>query len=199
MTLATFEQTYFYKTELSQLCRTYGLPAYGTKAELNHYLRLYLTGTPATAIQPLRQKHATTPSAQALSLTTPLIDPSFSFNQTTRAFFAAYFGVTHFSFTKEMAALKRQAEVTQDPTLTVEDLIKLVQQPTHTSVSSLEDATYQWNQFVKDFCHSPESAAYSQKLKVAAYLWQQVKHSDQPKKYRPELLSQYAVALRSFH
>ncbi|MFT8743109.1 MAG: hypothetical protein ABF767_05375, partial [Lentilactobacillus hilgardii] len=33
LTQKTFKETYFYKTDLVKICRNYGLPTQGTKAE----------------------------------------------------------------------------------------------------------------------------------------------------------------------
>ncbi|WP_262352517.1 SAP domain-containing protein [Lactiplantibacillus plantarum] len=54
ITLNDFKESYFYKNELIQLCREYHLPVYGTKAELSHYVYLYLSGVPAGKIKVYR-------------------------------------------------------------------------------------------------------------------------------------------------
>ncbi|WP_069825555.1 SAP domain-containing protein [Pediococcus pentosaceus] len=101
LTLKDFEQTYFYKTELIQLCKVYGLPTYGTKAELNKYLTLYLSGTPACDIK-VNRKHTTSRNKTKITLETKILGEGFSFNQEARKLFAEYFGKEEFSFKKEM-------------------------------------------------------------------------------------------------
>ena len=54
LTLKGFKENYYYKTDLEKLCKQYKLPSYGTKAELNHYLQLYLSGKPPQEIKAVR-------------------------------------------------------------------------------------------------------------------------------------------------
>ena len=44
---------------------------------------------------------------------------------------------------------------------------------------------------VKDFCADKNNAAFQQKLKVAAILWQKVKHSTASKVYHQQLVKNY--------
>lgn len=205
LTLAQFNAHYFYKTELVSLCKQYGLPAYGTKAELNQYIRLYLSGEPITHIKSTRKRppHKKLTTGQ-LSLKTKIVGSGFKFNNEAREFFANYFGVAHFSFKKEMAIIKRRAETTHDNQLTVGDLLKLytdmVAQNTQNQVrrQTHEESTYQWNNFVKDFYASRVSAQYTNKLKVAAILWHHVKNTPQSKIYHDNLVSKYAEEINYF-
>lgn len=108
--LYEFEQIYYYKTELIKLCRQLGLPTTGTKAELNLYIKKYLNGTPANQIKPLRsKKNYRSLTYEEINLDTKLIDSGFSFNQEARKWFADYFGVDKFSFSKGMAIIKNPA------------------------------------------------------------------------------------------
>lgn len=206
ITLTEFKENYFYKTDLVKLCREYHLPTYGTKAELNHYLYLYLPGTPAADIRPRRivQKKSTLTAAE-ITLDTKLVGSGFSFNNEARNFFANYFNVERFSFKKEMAVIKRQAEVDNDTEITVGDLIarsmdlkKNGKRRVKVLTKTSEEPTYQWNNFVRDFCQSETSQAFTNKLKVAALLWQHVKVSKSPKKYSPELIQKYAAEINPF-
>ncbi|MGO3488410.1 MAG: SAP domain-containing protein [Leuconostoc carnosum] len=206
LTLKQFNETYFYKTELVQLCQRYRLPTYGTKAELNNYIRLYLRGQPVNTIHPVRVAQSKSQlKLEEITLNTKLVGSGFSFNDEARQFFAHYFDVAQFSFTKEMAALKRQAETTQDTNMTVGDLIsecqKLAQLKQYNQIiqRTPEEHTYQWNNFVKAFCQSPESQQFSQKLKVASILWHHVKQSKRAKKYTPDLINVYVSDIRQFH
>lgn len=85
LTLAQFNAHYFYKTELVSLCKQYGLPAYGTKAELNQYIRLYLSGEPITHIKSTRKRppHKKLATGQ-LSLKTKIVGSGFKFNNEAR-------------------------------------------------------------------------------------------------------------------
>ncbi len=193
LTLHNFQNKYFYKTDLIKICREYHLSTYGTKAELNHYIYLYLAGTTANKIKPKRTiQKIPRLTANQITLETKLIGSGFSFNSGAREFFANYFKVDHFSFKKEMAIIKRQAETDDNTNITVGDLIIKFMALKYVAVTKTdEEATYQWNTFVKDFCQSPESQVFNNKLKVAALLWQHVKDSNQPKKYTKSLLTKY--------
>lgn len=205
MTLKHFEESYFYKTDLIKMCRHYGLPTYGTKAELNHYLRSYLSGMPIQAIKSLReQTSGASLTFEQITLDTKLINSGFSFNDAARKFFADYFGVEKFSFKKEMAIIKRQAETDGNTEMTVGDLLNQyvnLQQNQHAQkllVTNSEESTYQWNNFLRDFCNSDESHDFNNKLKVASILWQQVKNSTRPKKYTDKLLIDYQTKIVEF-
>lgn len=206
ITLKEFKENYFYKTDLIKLCHEYRLPTYGTKAELNHYLYLYLTGTPANEINPKRTAQTKkTLTANDITLETKLVGSGFSFNNEARKFFADYFNVEHFSFKKEMAIIKRQAETDNDTNMTVRDLItqsmtlkECDRQRLKALTSTNEESTYQWNNFVKAFCQSSESHQFTNKLKVAAILWQHVKESKQSKQYSDELVKKFTVEINPF-
>ena len=56
----------------------------------------------------------------------------------------------------------------------------------------------QWNQFLKDFFLDEFSDYYSNKLKVAAILWKEVRDSKNKKIYLRELLSEYAYKIEEY-
>ncbi|WEV36368.1 SAP domain-containing protein [Lactobacillus sp. ESL0677] len=205
LTLTEFKQKYFYKTELQDLCRQYGLPTSGTKAELNSYLEAFLSGIPRKQIKPARKKQNVRQlAADEITLTTPIVNSGFSFNDASRQFFAEYFHVDHFSFKKEMAIIKRAAEARHDTQMTIGDLIAQYQDLTSTKQSqqlvsqTAEENTYQWNNFVRAFCQDTVSQEFDSKLKVAAILWQHVKSSTKPKKFTPNLVEIYAAEINQF-
>lgn len=55
LTIEYFNNHYFYKKDLQTLCRRYGLPSNGTKAELNNYILKMLHGVSPKDIKPLRR------------------------------------------------------------------------------------------------------------------------------------------------
>ena len=127
-TLSEFTQTYYSKTELIKLCRQWNLPTSGTKAELNSYIEKYLKGMSANQIQPCRSnKIHRLLTYNEINLDTKLINSGFCFNKVARQWFANYFGVEKFSFSKKMAVIKRKAEVERDKQATVGDLIQQMQ------------------------------------------------------------------------
>ncbi|VTZ82694.1 hypothetical protein LPCP272_00633 [Lacticaseibacillus paracasei] len=139
-----------------------------------------------------------------LSVTTPLANSGFSFNAEARQFFAAYFHVSKFAFTKPMAVLKRQAEAQPQLALTVADLIDVYQATRNSKArqqflaENAEEKTYEWNRFVHDFFADPATWQFRPRLKVAAILWQQVKQSTAPKQYVHSLLQAYHEAIAGY-
>lgn len=197
LTLEEFKSKYFYKTELVKMCREWGLPTYGTKAELNQYIIRYLSGIAASDIkQKRRPVSGKALSVEEITVDTPLVGSGFKFNKAARSFFCNYLGKSKFSFTKSMAVTMRKAEVENDTSVTVGDLIHLVKDGgSIVSPGTPEEATYQWNTFVKDFCADPANQHYVNKLKVAAILWKKVRNSNTSKKYSHGLLNKYASIL----
>jgi hypothetical protein len=104
LTVEEFEQHYWYKEELQRICRQYRLPASGTKAELERYVKRFLAGQRVADKRLQNTKQRTKKALKEMTLDTRLIPDGFKFNQQARAFFAEYFQVEKFSFTKEMAA-----------------------------------------------------------------------------------------------
>lgn len=172
-TLSGFTQTYYYKTELIELCRQYKLPTSGTKAELNSYITKYLKGISSSQIKTIRnnrKRHSLQYSE--INLDTKLINSGFCFNNAARQWVADYFGVKKFSFSKKMAIIKRKAEAEHDEKATVGDLIRQMQNwDQNKTASSAEENTYQWNNFVRAFFSDPTTQQYNQQLKVASLLW----------------------------
>lgn len=197
LTSANFLQYYWYKQELQSFCRQYHLPTYGTKAELTQYLVQFLDGVPVALIKPVRKAQANHLTWQDLQPTTKLLDSGFTLNNEARKFFAQYFGVSQFSFKKAMAVKLRSVQLEQDHEATVQDLIDAYQTPSRTVVTA-EEQTYQWNNFVKDFCQDPLTKIYQPKIKVAAILWQHVKQQPGAKKYRSELLVAFADEIKDY-
>ncbi|KRL00280.1 SAP domain-containing protein [Liquorilactobacillus capillatus] len=200
--LTEFKETYYYKTELVSLCRILKLPVSGTKAELNHYLEQYFTGIPSNEIKTRRPKTTRVSlTAQQITLKTRIVGAGFTFNNEARQFFANYFGVEKFSFKKEMAMIKRQAEQENDTSMTIADLIKRSTQLGNAKeqlATVAEEQTYQWNNFVRAFFQDPATKRYTERLKVAAILWRSVKKSKQEKIYTTVLLDVYATAIRNY-
>ncbi|WP_079909430.1 SAP domain-containing protein [Paenibacillus sp. 32352] len=191
MTIEQFEHHYWYKKELEELCRNHGISSAGTKAELEQRIKNVLSGkTPVdsrkmnSAIRKRRQ------AEQPLSLHTKLIPEGFKFNAKAREFFAHYYKVPKFSFTKEMAAALREAERQGDMDMTVSDLIAIYEGPK--LIQGPEERTYQWNYFVKEFNKDPLAQGLKQdRMKIAAELWKLVRDNPDDKQYSTTLLANY--------
>ncbi|MFC6261257.1 SAP domain-containing protein [Levilactobacillus fujinensis] len=195
-----FKRFYWYQAELRQICLQQGLPTTGTKAELTAYVLALLNGQAPQDIHLVRKRRRKLSpklTAEHITLDTKLLNSGFALNQEARSFFAHYFGIQKFSFRKSMAIKMRTVERLADTSATVADLIAVLAS-TSATTKSAEEATYQWNNFVKDFCNDPISKLYTEPLKVAAILWQKVRDSDQPKSYRHALVVKHASELSRF-
>lgn len=190
LTIEDLNEKYFYKTELSQLCRERKLPTYGTKAELTSYLTLYLKGASPKQVKPLRQYKPSSSRTKGITIDTKIISPEFKFSKETRSFFANYYHVETFNFNKQMATIKRRIETEHNTEYSVRDLITELKSNTQV-FNTPEEQTYQWNKFVKDFNKDPNSTHFHSRMKVAAILWKKVRNSKSPKKYSKELIDQY--------
>ena len=200
LTLEEYKNRYWHKTELTKVCSELGLSSHGTKAELQERIQIFLkTGQKNSHLNRLeKNRKRLSKSLSSISLTTRLIPDGFKFNHVSRQFFADYFGVKKFSFTKEMAQALRAAEKRSDTDMTVKNLIKVYKTTQSQKRKGIfkseapEEKTYQWNQFVKDFSKDPKTAKFPNRLKVAAKLWKQVRDSDQTdRSYKPEMLNNY--------
>ena len=61
-----------------------------------------------------------------------------------------------------------------------------------------DNSVCQWNQFLKDFCTDEFSEYYSNKLKVEAILWKEVRDSKNEKIYSRELLKKYEDKIEAY-
>jgi len=192
-----FLKHYWYRAELQAICSKYGLPAAGTKAELQKYIAAYLDGDEPENMRKHFRRKRRGASGMPLTLETKLIGGGFAFNQEARAFFAAYYGVPKFSFTKAMATALRQAEARQDLDMTVQDLINIYENKgTLAYLTTEEDATYQWNNFLKAFHADGNTKAFRHKHQIAALLWRHVRDTPGEKKYVPALLHRFCDEIK---
>ena len=79
-----FNQYYWYREELSQICKSLGLEYRGTKKELTFIIEQYFQGN---KIEKSLRKGLKTQS-EVITLETPLLNCGFSFNQKFREYFA---------------------------------------------------------------------------------------------------------------
>jgi len=187
-----FLSHYWYKTELQEICANYNLPTLGTKAELQKYILAFLDGETPQNMRKMSNRKRVRTSGQPISLETKLITDGFKFDNKSRAFFANYYNVPNFSFTKAMAAALRMAEENNDTQMTVKDLITIYENKQNPFYASDEESTYQWNIFLKDFHSDSNTKKFTNKHQIAALLWRRVRDTPGEKKYTSYLLQIYA-------
>ena len=188
-TMKTYQEIshyYWYRTELADICKQLGLEYSGIKTELEEEIKQYFAGNVVQKKVPLKTKKK---QGIELTLDTPLLSCGFAFNTRFREFFAQQTGVSSFKFTADMAAAWRKVKAEKDGEFTLRDMLAIYQG--QSTYAKYDNTSCQWNQFVKDFCADKNNAAFQQKLKVAAILWQKVKHSTASKVYHQQLVKKY--------
>lgn len=180
-----FNRYYWYREELSQICKSLGLEYRRTKQELNYIIEQYFKGNRIEkSVKKVKKKQA-----EAITLNTPLLECGFSFNQKFREYFSVATGVEPFRFNADMATAWRKVKAGNDLNFTIQDMLKVYYG--ESDYAKYDHSVCQWNQFLKDFCSDEFSDFYSNKLKVAAILWKEVRDSTNEKIYSRQLLDEY--------
>ena len=187
-----FNKYYWYREELLQICKSLGLEYRCTKKELNYIIEQYFKGNRIEkSTRKVNKKHA-----EVISLNTPLLECGFSFNQKFRDYFSAATGVSPFKFNADMATAWRKVKRDNDINFTIQDMIKIYYG--ESDYAKYDNSACQWNQFLKDFCADESSNNYSNKLKVAAILWKEVRDSKSEKNYSKQLLNEYRYKVEEY-
>ena len=187
-----FNKYYWYREEISQICKSLGLEYRGTKQELNHIIEAYFKGHLIKKVPRKKVKK----QVENISLDSPLLECGFSFNAKFREYFAAVTGISPFKFTADMATAWRKVKSEKDGNFTIQDLLKVYYG--QSDYAKYDHSVCQWNQFLKDFCTDKNSGHYSNKLKVAAILWKEVRDSDKEKRYSDNLLRDYEDKIKDY-
>ena len=188
-----FNEYYWYREELSRICKSLGLEYRGTKQELNHIIEQYFRGNliKKSLIKNDRKQ------VETITLDTPLLECGFSFNAKFREYFSAVTGITPFKFTADMATAWRKVKRENDLSFTIQDMLKVYYGKS--DYAKYDNSVCQWNQFLKDFCADENSRNYSNKLKVAAILWKEVRNSKKEKIYSKNLLTEHEHNIKEYH
>ena len=187
-----FNKYYWYRDELSQICKSLGLEYRGTKQELNHIIGQYFKGNLIKKSSIKRKKK----QVEVVTLDTPLLECGFSFNAHFREYFATLTEVSPFKFTADMATAWRKVKREHDLNFTIQDMLKVYYG--NSDYAKYDHSVCQWNQFLKDFCADENSGNYSNKLKVASILWKEVRNSKSEKIYSKNLLTEYADRIKEY-
>ena len=187
-----FNKYYWYREEISQICKSLGLEYRGTKQELNHIIEQYFKGNliKKSSIKTTKKQ------VENITLDTPLLECGFSFNAKFREYFSTLTGISPFKFTADMATAWRKVKSEKNIKFTIEDLLKVYYGKS--DYAKYDNSVCQWNQFVKDFCADENSRNYSNKLKVASILWKEVRNSEREKIYSKNLLTEYSYKLEEY-
>ena len=187
-----FDKYYWYRDELSQICKSLGLEYRCTKRELNHIIEQYFKGKLIKKSTVKRKKKR----VEVVTLDTPLLECGFSFNAHFREYFSTLTGVSPFKFTANMATAWRKVKKENDLNFTIQDMLKVYYGDS--DYAKYDHSVCQWNQFLKDFCADENSANYSNKLKVASILWKEVRDSKKEKVYSKQLLKEHSNKIEEY-
>ena len=187
-----FDKYYWYREELSQICKSLGLEYRCTKKELNYIIEQYFKGNKVEKFLRKGKKN----QSEDITLESPLLNCGFSFNQKFRDYFSAVTGVSPFKFNADMATAWRKVKRDNDKKFTIQDMIKIYYG--ESDYAKYDNSACQWNQFLKDFCADDHSNNYSNKLKVAAILWKEVRNSKNEKIYSKQLLNEYSYKVEEY-
>lgn len=176
-TYGEFSEYYWYRAELSAICKSLGLEYLGDKAELERIIAAWFDGVKILH-KPRKAVKATT---KELTLDTPLIDCGFTFGQRFRDFYIAQTGDENFRFTADTVATARTVKANGDRSFTLGDLLE-VKRGNKTYVA-FDNSSCRWNKFLKDFCADPANGIYPDKLKTASKFWALLRESNEPKTY----------------
>ena len=187
-----FNRYYWYREELSQICKSLGLEYRVTKQELNHIIEQYFNGNKIEKfIRKVNKKQA-----EAITLNSSLLECGFSFNQKFREYFSVVTGVEPFKFNADMATAWRKVKAENDLNFTIQDMLKVYYG--ESDYAKYDHSVCQWNQFLKDFTSDEFSDFYFNKLKVAAILWKEVRDSTNEKIYSRQLLDEYRYKIKEY-
>ena len=188
-----FNKYYWYREELSQICKLLGLEYRGTKQELTYIIEQYFKGDviKKSSIKNIKKQ------VDYITLDMPLLECGFSFNSKFREYFSVVTGVLPFKFTTDMATAWRKVKRQNDLSFTIQDMLKVYYGKS--DYAKYDNSVCQWNQFLKDFCADEISRNYSNKIQVAAILWKEVRDSKNKKVYSRELIKKYEDKIEDYH
>lgn len=188
-----FNKYYWYREELSQICKSLGLEYRGTKQELNYIIEQYFKGDLIKKSSIKNEKK----QVETITLDTPLLECGFSFNTHFREYFSILTDVSPFKFTADMATAWRKVKRENDLSFTIQDMLKVYYGKS--DYAKYDNSVCQWNQFLKDFCADEISCNYSNKIQVAAIFWKEVRDSKNKKVYSRELIKKYEDKIEDYH
>ena len=157
---------YWYREELSAICKGLGLASDGTKQELNGVIKNYFEGK---AIKPEEIKFRSSRKGVDLSsinMDSRLLDIGFSLNSLFRQYFAKAFGKKDFKFTADMATAWRTVKREKLKDFTIKDMMDVYSGKN--KLYKYDSSACQWNQFLKDFCNDSKTQMFCDRLKAAS-------------------------------
>lgn len=186
-----FSRYYWYREELQSICKKLNIDSSGLKAELNRNIEEYFKGNiipPKKTVKKCSKGQDKRPIP--LTLETSLIECGFTFGPKFRDFFSEQTGIKNFKFNVDMVASVKKVKETNDLSFTLGDLMDIFYGKK--TYAKYDRISLQWNKFVSDFCADEASERFTNKLKTASILWNEIRNSTREKKYTHDLLEEFA-------
>ena len=137
-----FNKYYWYREELSQICKSLGLEYKGTKQELNYIIEEYFKGNLIKKSSIKNKKK----QVEVITLDTPLLECGFSFNAYFREYFSILTNISSFKFTADMATAWRKVKKENDLSFTIQDMLKVYYGKS--DYAKYDNSACQWNPFL---------------------------------------------------
>lgn len=188
-----FNKYYWYRDELTAICKQLGIDYTGTKQDLNYVIEEYFNGN---LIKTKCHKNQNI-NVRKVSLDCLLLTCGFSFNSKFREYFSKITGVENFKFSADMAAAWRKVKKENDTNFTIQDMLDVYYK--NSSYATYDNSCCEWNKFLKDFCADDENSVFNNKLRVASILWKIVRESSLPKKYSHDLVEKYRYMIEEYY
>lgn len=177
-----FSKYYWYRDELSKICKRLGIDSTGTKQDLIHNIEEYFNGN----LIKKKKEYYIKKDLKEINLSSSLLECGFAFNTKFREYFSKQTGIENFKFNADMATAWRKVKKEQNTTFTIQDMLDIYYRKSN--YAKYDNSLCQWNQFLKDFCADGENSIFTNKLKVASILWAVVKNSSNSKTYCHKLV-----------
>lgn len=187
-----FIKYYWYRDELKKICKSLGIASNGTKQDLNYYIEQYFNGN---IIKDNKYK-ASKVKDSSINLNSKLLECGFCFNQKFREYFSKLTNITNFKFNADMASTWRMVKKNNDKNFTIQDMLDVYYGKKE--YARYDNSSCQWNKFFKDFCADKRNSIYTNKIKVASILWNEVRNSTREKIYTEELIEEYANKIKNY-
>ena len=181
---ADFQKYYWYRKELSNICKNLGIDNSGTKAELLENIKQYFDGN--IIKKSFKKKFSESINFEDITIETPLLKCGFCFNQSFRNYFSEITNVDKFKFNANMVTAWRKVKQEEDYSFTIKDMLDIYYKKS--DYAKYDNSSCQWNKFLKDFCQDERNKIFYNKIKVASILWKIIRESSYEKVYSYELV-----------
>lgn len=95
-----------------------------------------------------------------------------------------------------MGTTWREVKRTNDTDFTIQDMLDVYYGIKE--YAKYDNSSCEWNKFVKEFCADKSNSIYTNKMKVASILWNEIRNSTREKIYDQVLIEEFANKIRMY-